>query len=266
MTQIDVGQGSSALIELPGGRCVLVDGGGFYANRFDVGARVVGPFLWKRKIATVDILVLSHPHPDHLNGLLFIAEHFNVQEVWMNHETGNTQIYKDFLAIIAQQDIRVFGPKELVKPRTINGVQLQILYPPPDFLEQKTRDHWRTPNNNSLVLKVSFQEVSFLLPGDIEAAAERELKTLARTVLKSDVLLMPHHGSRASSTPDFLKCVDPDVGLVSSGWKNIFGFPHQETLKRYADLPCQVFRTDLQGAITVITDGKHLTVTPYLQP
>ncbi len=264
MTVIDVGQGSSALMELPGGPCILVDGGGFYDNRFDVGAWVVGPFLWKRKIATVEILVLSHPNSDHLNGLLFIARHFNVREVWMNQEYVPNKQYQDFLDIISQKDIRIVGLEELLTPKTINGVRFQVLYPPEDFLERKTEDSWRTLNNNCLVLKVLFDKVSFLLTGDIEAEAEKELTSLACTTLKSNVLLVPHHGSRGSSTPEFLKCVDPDMGVISSGWKNIFGFPHQKTLKRYQDRGCQVFRTDRQGAIVITTDGKHLSVQPFL--
>jgi competence protein ComEC len=264
MTVIDVGQGSSALMELPGGPCILADGGGFYDNRFDVGARVVGPFLWKRKIATVEILVLSHPDPDHLNGLLFIARHFNVREVWMNQEPADTKPYRDFLRIVSERDIRVVGPKDLVKPRMINGVGFQVLYPPVDFLERKAEDSWRTPNNNSLVLKVSFQNISFLLPGDIEAEAEREVAALACTTLKSDVLLAPHHGSRSSSTPEFLQYVRPEIAVISSGWKNVFGFPHQKTLKRYEALGSQIFRTDRQGAITITTDGKHVDVKPFL--
>jgi competence protein ComEC len=264
MTVIDVGQGSSALMELPGGPCVLVDGGGFYGNRFDIGARVVGPFLWKRKTATVEILVLSHPHPDHLNGLLSIARHFDVREVWMNQEHADTEPYRDFLEIVSEKDIRVVGLKDLVKPRMINGVRFQALYPPLDFLERKAQDGWRTRNNNSLVLKVSFQNVSFILPGDIEAEAERELTSLACPTLKSNVLLVPHHGSQSSSTTRFLRCLSPNIAVISSGWKNLFGFPHQKTLKRYQAHQCQIFRTDHQGAITITTDGTHLAVKPFL--
>jgi competence protein ComEC len=263
MTVIDVGQGSSSLLELPGGPCVLVDGGGFYDNRFDVGYRVVGPFLWNRKVSTVDILVLSHPDPDHLNGLLFIARHFNVREVWMNLEPADTQPYRDFMDIISREGIRVIGPQDLLSPRVINGVQFQVFYPPVDFLDRKSRETWRTPNNNSLVIKVSFQDISFLLPGDIEAEAERELSALDCRTLKCDVLLVPHHGSRSSSTPGFLECVDPDVAVVSSGWKNRFGFPHPSVLERYQRLGCQVFCTNQQGAITITTDGKSLTVEPF---
>ncbi|UCG81256.1 MAG: DNA internalization-related competence protein ComEC/Rec2, partial [Desulfobacterales bacterium] len=255
MTQIDVGQGSSALVELPGGPCVLVDGGGFYNNRFDVGARVVGPFLWRKKIATVEILVLSHPHPDHLNGLLFIARHFNVQEVWMNQEPADTEPYRDFLDIIAEKGIRVLGPRDLLSPRMIHGVRFEAIYPPLDFLERRAKDGWRTANNNSLVLKISFQDVSFLLPGDIGTEAEEELISFDCENLRSTILLVPHHGSGGSSTPIFLKCVEPEIAIISSGWRNIFGMPRQNILKRYEALRCQIFRTDRQGAIAITTDG-----------
>jgi len=225
---------------------------------------VVGPFLWKRKIATVDILVLSHPHPDHLNGLLFIAQHFHVREVWMNLEPADTKPYRDFLEIILEKDIRVVGPQDLLRPRIINGVRFQALFPPVDFIERKTGDHWRTPNNNSLVLKVSFQSVSFLLAGDIEAEAERELAAVSCRTLKANLLLVPHHGSKSSSTPGFLECVDPEVAVISSGWKNRFGFPYSKVLKRYQTIGCRTFRTDRQGAITITTGGRHLSVKPFL--
>ncbi|NVM21260.1 MAG: DNA internalization-related competence protein ComEC/Rec2 [Desulfobacterales bacterium] len=264
LTVIDVGQGSSALMELPGGRCMLVDGGGFYDNRFDTGASVVAPFLWRKKIATVEAIVLSHPHPDHLNGLLFIARHFNVQEVWMNQENVLSQPYRDFLDIILQKDIRIVGLEGLLRPRTIGGVRFQALYPPSDFLVRKAKDSWRNTNNNSLVLKVTFDKVSFLLPGDIEAEAEKELVNLAGSTLDSDVLLAPHHGSKNSSTPEFLKYVDPSIAVMPAGWKNIFAFPHPKTLKRYETCGCKVFRTDQQGAITITTDGTDVSVKPFL--
>jgi competence protein ComEC len=263
-TFIDVAQGNAALLELPGGPCMLVDGGGFYDNRFDVGARIVAPLLWHKKIATVESLVLSHPNSDHLNGLLFIARHFNVETVWMNREDVPNEQYQDFLDIISEKDIRIMGLEELSRPQTINGVRFQVLYPPRDFLERKTQDRWRTPNNNSLVLKVTFDKVSFLLPGDIEAEAEKELTALAGRTLKSDVLLAPHHGSKSSNTPGFLNFVDPDIAVISSGWKNLFGFPHRTIQKRYESMGYQIFRTDHGGAITITTDGTHLRVKPFL--
>jgi len=264
VTFIDVAQGSAALLELPGGACMLVDGGGFYDNRFDVGARIVAPFLWHKKIATVETLVLSHPNSDHLNGLLFVAKHFNVERVWMNQEEVPSQPYQDFLKIISEKNTRIVGLDRLSIPQTINGIRFQVLYPPKDFLERKTQDLWRTPNNNSLVLQVAFDKVSFLLPGDIEAEGEKELSHLAASALKSTVLLVPHHGSKTSSTPAFLKYVDPTIAVISAGYKNMFGFPHEKILKRYKFQGCQIFRTDQGGAITVTTDGAHLSVKPFL--
>ncbi|MBN1843640.1 MAG: DNA internalization-related competence protein ComEC/Rec2, partial [Deltaproteobacteria bacterium] len=264
ITFIDVGQGSAALLELPRGACMLVDGGGFYDNRFDVGARIVAPFLWRKKIATVETIVLSHPNADHLNGLLFIARHFNVREVWMNQEFVPIEQYRDFLDIISEEDIRMIGLKELSAKKSMNGIGFRVLYPPTDFLERKTKDPWRTLNNNSLVLKVSFDGVSFLLTGDIETEAEKEITGLRGKALKSTVLLVPHHGSKTSSSPGFLESVDPAIAVISAGWKNRFGFPLQSVLKRYEGRGCKVFRTDLDGAITITTDGTDVKVRPFL--
>ncbi|MDY6987395.1 MAG: DNA internalization-related competence protein ComEC/Rec2 [Thermodesulfobacteriota bacterium] len=264
VTYIDVGQGNAALLELPKGASMLIDGGGFYDNRFDVGARIVAPFLWQKKIATVETLVLSHPDPDHLNGLIFIARHFNVRQVWMTQDEVPSPTYKDFQDIVSEQQITVVGPKELTGPQTINGVTFQVLYPPPDFLERKKKDRWRSTNNNSIVLRVSYNESSFLFPGDIEAEAEQELITLAGEALKSDVLLVPHHGSKTSSTPAFLKYADPAIAVISAGRKEIFGLPCEKIVKRYASWGSQILRTDQAGAITITTDGKQLRVKPFL--
>lgn len=260
VTVIDVGQGQAVLMELPGGKCMLVDGGGFYQNRFDVGQRVIAPFLWKKKIATVENLVLSHPHPDHLNGLLYIARHFNVQELWTNKEGGHSEIYQDLIHTTSQKGIRVLGPKALSAPRNIENVRFQILYPPADFVQRKQHEPWRTTNNNSLVLKVTFGHVSFLLPGDIEAEAEGELTSLAADALACDVLVVPHHGSQTSSTTRFLNITDPTIAVISVGRNNPSGLPHSKVLARLKAHGYQIYRTDLQGAITLITDGTHIKI------
>ncbi len=264
VTFIDVGQGSATLLELPRGPCMLVDGGGFYKNRFDVGAMIVAPLLWQKKIATVEILVLSHPNSDHLNGLLFIARNFGVKEVWSNQEYIGNKEYQEFLDIIYQKDIRFVGLEDLSKPKWINGVRFEVPYPPKDFLQGKAQETWRTPNNNSLVLKASFNKTSFLLPGDIEAEAEMELARLSCEEIDSSVLLVPHHGSKTSSTAKFLRCVDPDVAVISAGWKNMFGFPHKRVLKRYKKAGCKILRIDESGAITIFTDGDRMNISTFL--
>jgi len=261
VTMIDVGQGSSALLELPEGQTVLIDGGGFSDNStFDMGARVVAPFLWRKKIRTVDTVVLSHPNSDHLNGLLFILEHFNVKNVWANGERSNTDGYGRFLEIVKNKKIRMLPFHMLSREHSLNGVHLKILYPPRNFLSRKETESWRKSNNNSLVVKAGFRSVSFLFTGDIMAPAESELVRMSGVALKSTVLMAPHHGSRTSSTTAFLSRVAPEIVAVSAGWKNRYRFPHPHVIERYLQRDCRIFRTDQQGAVTFRTDGKTLEV------
>lgn len=262
VTIIDVGQGSSALLELPKGPCMLVDGGGFSDNTiFDVGERIVAPFLWQKKIATVDTLVLSHANSDHLNGLLYIARNFNVKKIWCNHEPSNTFAYQEFLDIVEKNNIRLPVFEEVLKPRRINGASLSVLHPPIDFLENKPANSWRNINDNSLVLKVRYGRRAFLFPGDIMKKAEAELVREKKDLLKSDILIAPHHGSKTSSTADFLRAVDPEAVVFSAGWRNRFGFPAQEVLERYENIGSRVIRTDLHGAVSIRTDGESLEIS-----
>jgi competence protein ComEC len=262
-TFIDVGQGSAVLLELPGGPCMLIDGGGFYGNRFDVGERIVAPFLWRKKIATVETLVLSHPNADHLNGLVFIARHFNVREFWHNEQPGGGPIYRDLRRVVSEKDIQTIGVHRGSAPRYINGVRFDILYPPKGFMEKRQSQTWRTTNNNSLVVKASLGQTSFLFSGDIEDDAEVELVAMSCDRLRSRVLLVPHHGSAGSSTPGFSRCVDPRIAVITAGWNNVFDFPHEAVVQRYKGLDCLVLRTDRHGAVTIRTDGTHLSVETF---
>ncbi|UCH19572.1 MAG: ComEC/Rec2 family competence protein [Deltaproteobacteria bacterium] len=265
VTIIDVGQGEAVLMELPHGYCILVDGGGFSDNAvFDVGARVVAPYLWRKKIKSIDTVILTHPNSDHLNGLAYIARHFNVKNVWTNNEARNTSGFRQFMNAIVENKIKLLNFHDLSRLHEIEGVMLKILYPPKDFLKKRKKDIWRTPNNNSLVVKAIFGSKSFLFPGDILARAEKELVSLAGNELKSTVILTPHHGSISSSTRQFLEKVNPEIAVISAGWKNSFHFPHPEVLSRYTEMGCSVLRTDIQGAVRFTTNGKTLTVTPYI--
>jgi competence protein ComEC len=266
VTIIDVGQGSCALLEMPGGACFLIDGGGFADNSvFDVGARIIAPLLWRKKIKTVDTLILTHPNSDHLNGLLYIAEHFNVKRLWSNNEAVATQGYREFMDIVKRKKIHVPSLKNMSRKHVIGDVNLNILYPPDYFQDKKDREKWREYNNNSLVMKVALGSKSFLFPGDIMAKAEQELVSMQGGTLKSTFLLAPHHGSKTSSTAAFLEQVDPEFIIISSGWQNRFGFPHASVLKRYTVRGCQILRTDAQGALTISTDGRSVKIQPALR-
>jgi competence protein ComEC len=264
VTVIDVGQGSAVLMEMPGGYCALADGGGFSDNTvFDIGARVIAPFLWRKKIMSVDTLILTHPNSDHLNGLIYIARHFNVKNAWTNHEDRNTEGYRQFVEVIAEKKITLSPFPQMPGIRDMGGVKLKILYPPKNFLEKRKIDEWRTVNNNSLVIKAIFGDTSFLIPGDIQAEAEKELVGMAGDALKSTVLVAPHHGSNSSSTGLFLDTVKPEIVAISTGWKNPFNLPHPHVLARYRVRGCRIFRTDLLGALQFTTDGNSLKVSPF---
>ncbi|MFZ0610665.1 MAG: ComEC/Rec2 family competence protein, partial [Desulfobacterales bacterium] len=143
-TALDVGQGSATLIELPGGHCMLVDGGGYPDNAvFDVGARIVAPFLWHKKIRTIETLVLTHPNSDHLNGLIYIAENFNVQTIWTSGEPADTLGYRRLMAAIEKEDITHPAFRRLERQVEIGGVKIEILNPPVEFLERRAADPWR---------------------------------------------------------------------------------------------------------------------------
>jgi len=265
VTVIDVGQGSSALVELPGGHCFLIDGGGSSVNSsFDVGERILAPFLLKKRIRTIDNIVLSHPDGDHLEGLLYIMRNFNVKNVWTSGDESNSASYFDFMKIITERQFAAPDFKEIFRSQEISGVQIEVLYPPPDFTDKRDTDIWRQEkNNNSMVLKFTFGEISFLFPGDIEAEAENELVRTAGDKLKSTVLVAPHHGSKTSSTEAFLDAVNPKYVIISAGWKNHFHFPHPSVMKRYDKRNYHIFRTDQDGAVMMSAKGVRLKTETY---
>jgi len=266
VTCIDVRQGSAALVEFPGGQTMLIDGGGYTDNAiFDIGARVVAPFLWARKILTVDTLVLTHPNSDHLNGLLYIAEHFNVGQVWTNGERAPTKGYRRFMQIMNARKTGQPAYKDLPGEVEFGGVRVARLYPPHHFLERRRTETWRRSNNNSLVLRMALESVSFLFSGDIMHMAERELVHLAQNDLASTILFVPHHGSKTSSSAAFLQAVGPKIAAISADYKNRFRLPSKVVLKRLEKIGCRVYRTDRDGALMFATQGGKLEVETYIK-
>ncbi len=265
VTVIDVGQGAASLVEMPGGYCMLIDGGGFYDNAvFDVGRRVVAPFLWAKKIRTVETIVLSHPQSDHVNGLTFIAENFNVKRLWSNGQPSTTKGYAVFREVLEKRGVEVVPFGELIRDRVIQGARVRILYPAPGFLARNGKRRKRPNyNNNSLVVRIDKGENAFLFPGDIMKEGETTMVSTYGPDLHSTVLIAPHHGSKSSSTEAFIKKVRPSVVVIPLGRQNRFGFPAAEVLDRYRDIGSTVFRTDIHGAVAVTTDGSALSVRTH---
>jgi len=260
-TILDVGQGNSALIELPLGKCILIDGGGFSDNAiFDVGKYVVAPFLWKNKIHTIDIVILTHPDSDHLNGLTYILKNFTVKKIISNGDTSTSKEFAHFQEIIANKQIIHRTDQSLLENLNINNVNLRFLSSALWHPTQFQGLPWKNRNNNSLVIQVRFRKKSILFPGDIMKPAEYALIQTSKNKLKSTILIAPHHGSKTSSSFDFLRAVDPVAIIVSSGKNNRFGFPSKEVIDRCVDLGIEVFRTDKNGAIHIIIDDNGLNI------
>jgi competence protein ComEC len=266
VTLLDVGQGSAVLLEFPGGATALVDGGGFAdMAAFDVGANVVAPFLWRLKIASIDTLILTHPNSDHVNGLSFIAANFNVKQLWTNGESRSVPGYEGLMRTARERGIAVPRYADILRSTTITPAQIDVLYPPVDFLGRAEEDRWRRDeNNNSLVTRVSLGEVSVLIPGDIMRPAEKELVALSGEKLGSTVLIAPHHGSRTSSSEEFLSAVAPQAIFISCTDRPGSGIPHPLVLERYEGHGARVYRTDRDGAIQFVTDGRRTSITSCL--
>jgi competence protein ComEC len=262
ITFIDVGQGDSILIEFPRGKRMLVDAGGFYDDSFDVGRNVVAPVLWGKKIATLHYLVLTHPHPDHLNSLKFVASSFRVDEFWENGQEYSSVPYLDLMDIVSRRQIRRTTVHDASSARWINGVKVEVFNPPQPGMMLGGNPGSQT-NNRSIVLKITYKNHRFLLTGDIEREAEAQLVHSGKD-LRSDVLKVPHHGSQTSSTRGFLQAVNPSYALFTVGFRNIFNLPSLKVLKRYEGAGCRVSRTDRDGAVMFETDGENIRVTTFL--
>jgi competence protein ComEC len=264
LTFIDVGHGDSILIEFPKGEKMLMDGGGLREDRFDIGKKVIAPLLWKKKIRRIDTLALTHPDPDHLKGLIFIASQFSIGQFWDNGYQTESESYLQLKKILGERMIKMQSLNEETPPHMINGVEISVLNPSVWKTTQRKVKNPRDLNNFSLVMKLRFKNVSVLLTGDIEKEAEEQILRKGY-LLRADILKIPHHGSSSSSSPPFLERVNPTYAILSVGERNIGRLPHPEVLKRYLRLGSRILRTDKHGAITVTTDGEKIEVKPFLK-
>ncbi|MFO7859825.1 MAG: DNA internalization-related competence protein ComEC/Rec2 [Desulfosalsimonas sp.] len=249
VTVLDVGQGHASLVEFPGGYTMLIDGGGFSDNSvFDVGARILAPYLRQRKIGTIDTVVLSHPDSDHLNGLLYILNHFQIHEVLSTHISADTSGYKKFQEIIDKKQI-FHPPLDRVNAgRKIHGARFEILFPHPDA--EIACAPCSGANNCALVVRVRYHGKAILFPGDIEACAEGLVLEQAGEKAEADILIAPHHGSKTSSTSGFLDAVGPETVIIPVR-EGRYQMPSQSVLNRYENRNIKILRTDRHGAARI---------------
>jgi competence protein ComEC len=265
VTFLDVGQGNAALVRFPGGKKMLIDGGGFGSGDFDVGKAVVAPFLWHNKIGKVDYLVLSHPEADHMNGLRFIAKEFQPEEFWHNEDQVETQTFQELMGIIKSGNIKEMLPADLKEGVKNNGALVEILHPMSGGPADSGGGNGSRLNNHSLVLRITFAGKSFLFPGDLEKEGEKEMLANTEGEIRSHVLLAPHHGSKTSSSKAFLERVRPELCVVSAGkgvWRN---FPHPTVEERLLEMGCRVLTTSKSGAVTIRISENDFEVETFLQ-
>ena len=257
ITAIDVGQGDAFLVTAPDGQTLMVDAGGVPVGAFDIGDRVVGPALRARGLRSLDYLALTHADLDHLGGAAALLRDFAPREVWAGVPVAGHRPLEALrgLARTTRTPWRWLQRGDRLE---MGRVEVIAHHPPtPDWERQRVR------NDDSLVLEVRYGSVSVWLTGDITRAVEEELLRSEMEKGRLVVLKAAHHGSLTSSAPAWLRRLRPAVVLVSAGRGNVFGHPVQPVLRRYADIGAEVFRTDLDGQIEVVTNGTSVEVTTF---
>jgi competence protein ComEC len=257
---LDVGQGDATVVRFPSGRTLLVDAGGLGGTaRFDVGERVVAPALWRLGVRRLDVLAVTHGDADHAGGAGAALDIFRPRELW-----EGVPVPRDAgLADLAER-----ADARQIPWRTVRGgdllrdgaITVRAWHPPPPEWERQ-----RVRNDDSLVLEIRYGDVSIVLPGDIGRAVEEGLAAVIPPA-PLRVLKVPHHGSATSSSMRFLAALRPQIAIVSCGRGNRFGHPSPAVLPRYRHIGAAVYRTDQQGAITIDTDGRTVSVTPFVRP
>jgi competence protein ComEC len=246
---IDVGQGDGMLLLSPSGRSLLVDAGGSRDGRFDPGERCVAPELWHRGVHRVDALVVSHPHPDHVGGARFLLHAFRVAEIWEGPAPLRDLAWRSGRSGSDEARASRVTVAEGME-REWDGVRIAVRGP-----RRPVRPPVAVRNEDSVVLDVGLGEVHLLLPGDVLGEAADALSLPPAFVVK-----VPHHGSRASSSPAFVSRVAPRLAVISVGARNPFGHPHPEVVERYRKAGALVLRTDRDGTVEVTTDGHRVWV------
>ncbi len=237
---IDVGQGDSEFIELPNGETMLID-----AGTNETGKNVVD-YIKSLGYTSINYVVGTHPHEDHIGGLDDVIKTFDIGSIYMPKITADTKTFEDVLDAAESKNLMINTAKSGVSIMDTEDLSVKFLAP--------TLDSYENTNDYSAVVKVVYGDTSYLFTGDAEEFSEN----LITDDVKADVLKVGHHGSSTSTSTEFLKKVSPSSAVISCGKGNSYGHPHSETLQKLADMGTAVYRTDELGTIVSVSDGKTI--------
>ena len=240
---IDVGQGDSILVQIPDGRVILID-----AGDSKKGNDVVN-YLSTNGVLTVDYLIATHPHEDHIGGLVKVIDSFEIGQIYMPKVGHITKVFENVLTKIKDKGLKVNTAKAGISILEESDLNVRILAP--------VSDKYNEINDYSVVIKIGYGQTSFLLTGDASADSEKEM--LGKD-LKADLLKVGHHGSRTSTSGDFLKKVSPKYAIISCAKGNSYKHPHSETVERLKENNIDIYRTDEDGTIIAVSDGVNITL------
>jgi competence protein ComEC len=258
ITVLPVGQGDGAVFELPTGEVIVVDAGGNVLGDRDPGADVVLPFLKRRGIEAIDLMILSHPHPDHGKGLVAVAKGLPVKEIWHPGALPEDPIFSPLISAAAGARIR--STPDILGAHAFGAVRLEVLAPAP---KEKTPSYPELgANDNSLVIRICLERSCALWPGDVEELGE-ELLIESGVDIKAQLVKAPHHGSSTSSIDDFVKRTGAEHVIMCTGRGNTFGFPHSVVVERWRAAGAKIWDTAQNGEVAAWLSDAGIRVRAF---
>lgn len=245
----DVGQGDSIFIQTPDKKDILIDGGPDKTIIKKLGKTM--PF-WDK---TIDLIIITHPHSDHISGLIEVIKRYKIKKIFYTGVSYNSETYEELLSQIKQNKIKLI---KITKKQDItlnSNLKLKILFPNENLCEKNIENL----NNTSIITKLIYNQNSFLFAADAEHEIEQTLLN-SKTDIKADILKVGHQGASDSSSLKFLQKVNPQIAIISVGENNKFGHPSLRVIKRLEKLNAKVFRSDQNGDIKIIADGKNYNI------